>query len=109
VPSQTPQDVAIGAGAFKEGIVANSVVSGAVPVFLFVVPLTALMWVSQSVPREAAASKLALPRVAPAETGEEEFECDGGECAGWECPGPDPESVWRNDGERESRHSAHRF
>ncbi len=99
----------MGAAASKEGILAKSVVSGAVPVFLFVVSVTALMWVCHSVPREAATSKLALSTAATAEAAGEEFECDGGECAGGECRGPDAESAWRNDKEREPRHSAQRL
>jgi hypothetical protein len=85
--------------------VAKSVLLSAVPVFLFVVPVTALLWVCQSVPREAAVSKLALPTAATAEAAEDESECNGGEC-----PSPDPESAWGDDdGEREAPHSAQRL
>jgi hypothetical protein len=88
----------------KEGILAKSVVSGAVPVFLFVVSVTALMWVCHSVPREAAASKLALSTAATAEAAEEEFECDR-----WEGPCPNPDSAWRDDADREPPHSVQRL
>jgi hypothetical protein len=79
--------------------VEKSVVLSAVPVVLFVVPITALMWVCQIIPRQTAVSKLALPRAAIAEAAE--FECDE-----WEDQFPDFNPEWRDDAAREAACSA---
>jgi len=53
--------------------VAKSVLFGAVPVVLFLVPMTALVWVCQSIPPEASA--LSVPMVAIAQGAENDLEC----------------------------------
>jgi hypothetical protein len=56
--------------------VAKSALFRAGPVVLVIVPLTALMWVCQSVPRKTAVTKRVLPTAAIAPAVEDEFECD---------------------------------
>lgn len=54
----------------------KSALVGAAPLLLFLIPMTALMWMCQSIPREKASPKLALPAAVLANAAEDDLECD---------------------------------
>jgi len=63
--------------------VAKSVLVGVVPLLLFLIPLTALMWMCQSIPPEKPSPRLGLKSAAMTSAAEDDFECE------WDDPDED--------------------
>lgn len=71
---------------------AKSLLLAVAPVALFLVPMTALIWVWQSIPLAALASKPVVPTIADAQAADGDFGWDE-----WEDPCPDLQLEWREE------------